>query len=104
MIISKGLFTAKLEAEHRDAEGNLIARSVSIQAQSPPQCARFRCVWKFFLQVILCGLLSTYHRKRFLYAEKKRYKIIPMEYRTGENSPENIRQTIWGIIKFSLRR
>jgi len=93
-----------VEAEHRDGQGNLIAKSVSIQAPSVPRCLRLKCLWKFLLEVILCSLLSVYHAKRVVYAEGNRHKEIPQKYRTGENSPTNIKQAIWDIIKISSRR
>ena len=102
--ISKAEFKAKVEAEHRDGKGNLISRSVSIQAPSPPKCFRFSCLWNFYLKVVECWLISNYHRRRVVYAERKRHEIIPLKYRTGENAPETIKQAIWGIIKLSLRR
>ena len=102
MITSRGSFRATVEAEHRDGEGNLIAKSVSIQAPSPPQCVRIRCLWRFVCEVMLCGLLTVYHRKRFTYAERNRHKKIPENYRTGENSPTNIRQAIFAIIKLTI--
>jgi len=104
MIVSRGSYKAKVEAEHRDGRGNLIARSISIQAPSPPTCFRFSCLWKFYRKVVLCWLLSIYHKKRVNYAEKKRHKKIPMKYRTGDDSPKTVRGTIWGIIKLSVRR
>lgn len=133
MITSSGSFRAIVGGEHREGkcencgaelekkiypekpkvrlicpkcggQGRLIARSVSIQAPSPPQCLRARCLWKFVCGVMLCGLLTVYHRKRFQYAERNRHKKIPMKYRTGEDSPTNIRQAIFAIIKLSIRR
>lgn len=133
MIINKGSFRATVEGEHREGKcencgselekkiypekpkvrmvcpkcggrGRLIAKSVSIQAPSPPECFRFSCLWRFYLRVVLCWLLSIYHSKRVVYAERRRHKKIPMKYRTGENSPTNIKQAIFGIIKLSIRR
>lgn len=104
ILISKGSPKTTVEAEHRDAQGNLIAKSVSIQAPSAPNCVKMRCVLKFFLEVLFCGLISIYHTKRVVYAEKKRHKEIPIKYRTGEDAPENIKQAILEIIKLSLRR
>jgi len=103
MNISKNVITT-VEAEHKDKDGNLISRSVAIQAPSPPQCFRFSCLWNFYLKVVQCWLISKYHTKRVVYAEKSRHKKIPMKYRTGEDSPQNIKQAIWGIIKISIRR
>jgi len=102
MITSRGSFRAIVEAEHRDGSGNLIAKSVSIQAPSPPQCVRIRCLMRFVSAIAFCGLLTIYHRKRFTYAERNRHKKIPQKYRTGENSPTNIRQAIFAIIKLTI--
>ena len=99
MIVSQGSFRAKVEAEHRDGAGNLIARSVSIQAPSPPQCVKPKCIWRFFLDTVFCMLLSNYHYKRVKYAENNRHKKILEKYRTGEDSPENIRQAMLTIVK-----
>jgi len=46
--------------------------------------------------------LTVYHRKRFTYAERNRRKEIPQWYRTGENSPTNIRQAIFAILKLTI--
>jgi len=101
---SKSLFGATVEADHRDGGGNLIARSVSLPAIAAPTCFRFSCLWNFYLKVVNHWLLSTYHMKRVVYAEKHRHKTIPVKYRTGEDAPNGIKRTIWGIIKLSLRR
>jgi hypothetical protein len=103
-VNNRDLVTVTVEAEHRDGQGNLIARTVSIQAPSPPACPKFSCLWKFPMKLIFYWLISTYHRKRVVYAEKKRHKKIPLKYRTGEDAPETIKQTILAIIKLSLRR
>jgi len=104
MNVSKGRTRARVEADHKDGKGNLISRSISIQAPSPPSCMKLSCLWKFEKEVLLCALLSTYHRKRVEYAEKRRHKVIPMKIRTGEDSPSTLIGVIWGIVKFSLRR
>jgi len=85
-------------------EGQLIARSIAIEAPDPPACTKFRCLWKFLLNTLLCGLVSSYHRGRVEYAIRNRDKKIPLKYRTGEDAPENIRQAIFAIIKLKLRR
>lgn len=92
-----------VEAEHKDGKGNLIARSVSIQSPSQPKCTKPKCLWKFFWAVVFCDLLSTYHRDRVEYAEKYRRREIPLKYRTGD-SPQNIQQAIFAIIRLRLRR
>lgn len=131
--INRGSFRATVEAEHRTGkcencgselekkiypekpkvrlicpkcggQGRLIARVVSIQPATAPQCLKPKCLAKFFLAIVFCGLLSTYHRKRVAYAERNRHANIPQKYRTGEGSPTNIRQAIFAIIKLSIRR
>jgi len=87
-----------------DGLGRLISRSVSIQAPAPPKCLRPKCLIKFVRDVFFCGLLSEYHRRRVAYAERHRHEKIPEKYRTGENSPLNIRQAIFAIIELRLRR
>jgi len=100
----KAIPTITIEAEHRDGKGNLISTSVSIQPVEPPECFRFSCLWKFYLKVVRFWLISQYHMRRVVYAEKNRHKQIPMKYRTGEDGPETIRESILAIIKLSLRR
>ena len=85
-------------------KGMLIARSVSIQPPSPPNCSTPSCLWQFFKDSLYSGLLSYYHQRRVVYAEKKREKRIPMKYRTGSPAPENIRQALLAIIILRLRR
>lgn len=101
---SRGMVGSTVEAEHRDGKGNLIARSVSIQGPYPPACTRPSCIWQFFKDSLYSALLSIYHTRRVRYAEKKRHKKIPMKYRTGDPSPQNIRGAIWALIKLRLRR
>jgi len=82
--------------------GQLIARPTSIQALNPPQCIKFKWLWKFVLNSIFLAYLSSYHRRRVAYAEANRPekgRKIPEKYRTGENAPE----TIWGAIKEIIR-
>jgi hypothetical protein len=103
-VSSKVAFKIKIGADHKDGQGNLIARSVSIQAPDPPVCTKPKCLWKFFWDTISCGLLSAYHRYRVEYAEKYRRKRIPMKYRTGEDSPQTVIGAILAIIRLKLRR
>lgn len=102
-LSTSGGTVISVAAEHRNGKGELIARSVSIQAPTVPKCKRWKCLWKFFWEVTYCGLLSNYHMKRVVYAEKNRHKDIPQKYRTGEDSPKNIRQAIFAIFKLSIR-
>lgn len=104
MITNRGSFRATVEAEHRDGKGNLIARSISIQAPDPPQCTKPSCIWGFFLKVVFCDLISKYHGMRVGYAEKHRRKEIPQKYRTGEDSPMGIWQCIFAIVKLGGRQ
>lgn len=93
-----------ITADHKDGKGNLIARSVDIQPPEQPDCFRFSCLWRFYRKVVLCWLLSIYHCRRVVYAEKNRHKKIPEKYRTGGDAPETVKGLIWGIIKLKLRR
>ena len=93
-----------VEAEHKDKDGNLISRTASIQAPSPPKCLKFKCLRHFLWEVAFCSVLSDYHRRRVHYAETHRRKQIPIKYRTGEDSPMTITQGIKEIIKLKLRR
>lgn len=84
--------------------GKLIVRTYSIQPPKPPKCINPKCLYKFFLRVIFCSLLSTYHNKRVNYAQRNKYKNIQGKYRTGEPSPATIKQCLGEIFKMSLRR
>jgi len=84
--------------------GKLIVKTYSIQAPPPPQCVRFKCLYKFFLDTVFCSLLSTYHSKRVSYATHNRHKDMPERYRSGEPSPQNIKQAIKAIIKLKFGR
>ena len=99
MINSKAGFRVYVTGEHRDGQGNLIARSVSIQSPAPPKCARPSCLFKFMKDCLFCALLSSYHARRVAYAENNRYKKILERYRTGDPSPKNIWQAIHAILK-----
>ncbi len=82
--------------------GQLIARPTSIQAPDPPQCIRFKCLWKFVIDSLFVAYLSFYHRRRVAYAERNRPekgKNILDKYRTGEPSPKTLWQAILANIK-----
>lgn len=85
-------------------KGQLISKTVSLHPPEMPDCPKFSCLWRFPLKLFFFFLLSAYHRKRVVYAEKHRRKIIPTKYRTGEYSPTNIRQAIIQILILSIRR
>lgn len=87
------------EAEHRDKNGRLISRGVSVQAPNPPACLSFRCLYKYFRDALFATLLASYHSRRVAYAEANRHKTILERYRTGEPSPKNIWQAIHANIK-----
>ena len=91
-------------AEHKDGQGNLISRCVTIHPPVPPVCPKLKCLWRFFWKVVYHGLLTTYHKNRVGYAEKHRHESIPLKYRTGDDSPENTRQAMFEIVKLRLRR
>lgn len=102
-VSSKLGYKVTIGAEHRDGQGNLIVRTVTLDPPNPPNCSKPRCLWEFFWETVFYSLVSTYHSRRIRYAERKRYKKIPLKYRTGE-SPENILQAIFALIALKLRR
>ena len=85
-------------------QGRLVVKTYSVQAPNPPQCVKFKCLYKFFLGVVFCSLLSTYHCKRVEYATHNRHKDIPTKYRTGDPSPRNIKEAIRAIANLKFRR
>lgn len=86
--------------------GQLIAKPISIQGPDSPRCARFKCLWKFAMDSLFIGFLSSYHGRRLAYAEMNRpeNKRILEKYRTGEPAPKTIRQAILAIIELKCRR
>jgi len=82
-------------------KGQLIARPFTIQAPAPPQCLRFKCLWKFMMDSLFIAFLSSYHSRRVAYAERNRpeKKEILERYRTGEPSPKTLWQAIHANIK-----
>ena len=109
-VTSKGKQGAisAIGADLRKADGQLIVRSVPIQAPDAPKCVRFKCLWKFVKDVWFCAVLSKYHTERTEYAQHgNRDKDIKEKYRTGEPSPKNTKQAIIAIIGlriYKLRR
>jgi len=81
--------------------GQLISITTSIQAPNPPQCVRFRCLWKFFIDSLFVALASSYHRRRVAYAEAHRPEkgAILEKYRTGKPAPKTLWQAITASIK-----
>lgn len=82
--------------------GQLIVKPTSIQAPDPPQCIRFKCLWKFVMNSLFVAYLSAYHRRRVAYAERNRPekgKKILEKYRTGEPAPTTLWQAILANIK-----
>ena len=86
-------------AEHRDGDGNLISRQMSIEPPAPPKCIRPSCLWKYVWDTITYALILNYHARRTKYAEAYRHKDILERYRTGEPSPE----TLWQAIHANLK-
>ena len=87
--------------EHRDGQGNLIVRFVSVKPPGVELCRVFQagCILRYFRKCIKYVLVQIYHHYRMEYAEKHRKDSIPMHYRTGENVPETIPKLIWGIVR-----
>jgi len=77
---------------------------VSIPPPAPLTCPSFRCYLKFVLRVIRYGFVLEYHKRRVAYCEAHREKDIPDYYRTGEPSPETVREAVKEILKLSYRR
>ena len=86
-------------AEHRDGDGGLIVRMVTITAPTPPQCIRPGCLLKYVIESITYSLILSYHTRRVEYAEQNRRKRILQRYRTGEPSPKTLWQAIHANIK-----
>lgn len=83
--------------------GQLIARPISIQPPDPPKCISPRCLFRFVMDSLFVAFLSTYHSRRFAYAEANRpeKKKILERYRTGEPAPKNLWQAIHANIKLT---
>ena len=84
--------------------GRLIVRTTAIHAPPAPQCVKPKCLFNFFRQVLLCGLLASYHSRRVAFASHNRNKKMAERYRTGVPAPHTICQAILENIKLSLRR
>lgn len=95
---SQGL-GVKWGAEHKDGDGNLITRQVSIQPPSPPTCIRLSCLWNYVWGSLTYAMICAYHQRRTAYAEANRSKNILERYRTGEPSP----QTMWQAIHANMK-
>lgn len=99
MIQGRSNFRLYYGADHKDKNGNLISRSISVQPPNPPSCLSLRCLIQYFKDSLFCALLSSYHSRRVYYAEANRYKKILSRYRTGYPAPETIWQAIHANIK-----
>jgi len=88
-------------AVHRDKDGNLITRQLSIEPPEAPTCLRPSCLWKYIRSAIFYVLVANYHARRVAYAEDRRHEKILERYRTGEPSPQTIWQAIHANIKLT---
>jgi len=86
---------------HRDNQGNLISRHVSIESPEAPACNTLRCLWSYLKETLLYVLVMSYHRRRAVYAEANRGKKILERYRTGEPSPQTLWQAVHANIKLT---
>ena len=84
--------------EHKDGQGNLIARQVGIQAPEIT-CISLKCLIRYLALSLTYTLTMLYHRRRIKYAEKHRRDKILDRYRTGEPSPS----TLWGAIAAHIK-
>ena len=88
-------------ATHRDKDGRLISRQVSIDTPAPPDCIRISCMVRYVLDSFLYTLVALYHQRRTAYAEANRNGNILERYRTGDPGPETIWQAIHANIKLT---
>lgn len=72
------------------SKGRLISRQASIEPPGQISCVKITCLWKYTIKSIKYVLIELYHKYRVEYAEKHRNDDIPMDYRTGENTPTGI--------------
>lgn len=86
-------------AEHRDKQGKLISRQLSIAPPLTPTCLTPRCLWRYLIDCLTYALIASYHRRRVAYAEANRNKKILERYRTGEPSPK----TLWWAIHANIK-
>ena len=94
-----GKLKVTVDAEHRKTNGELIARSVTIDPPDQPTCISPKCIMRFMLDSLYIALLSSYHSRRVAYAEANRNKKILERYRTGEPAPKNLWQAIHANLK-----
>lgn len=88
-------------AEHRDKNGNLITRQISIEPPEAPTCLSVSCLVKYVRDAIFYALVCNYHTRRTAYAEANRNKKILERYKTGEPTPKTIWQAIHANIKLT---
>ena len=88
-------------AQHRDSDGRLIVRQVSIDPPNAPECLRMPCLLKYLKDALFYALLATYHTRRVTYAGNNRHNKILDRYRTGDFSPKTIWQAIHANIKLA---
>ena len=84
-------------------QGRLIARTYAINAPHLKSFS-FKDIREFIIANEYCAILSAYHTERVEYATKHRHKYMPDKYRTGEPSPQNIKQSIKAIIGLKLEK
>jgi hypothetical protein len=86
--------------EHRDGEGNLISRQVSV---APPQltCVKPSCIIAYLWNSWVYSLVMLYHKRRLKYAESHRRSKILERYRTGDPSPDSFLRVIYDHIKLA---
>ena len=88
-------------ATHRDKDGNLISRQVSIEAPNSPTCITLPCLWRYLIDSLIYTLVASYHQRRVIYAEANRNKKILERYRTGEPSPKTLLGALYANIKLT---
>ena len=101
MSESKASLKVTWGAEHKDRDGKLISRQMSIEGPEAPTCLRISCIWNYLKDSLRYALVSIYHVRRASYAEANRDKVILERYRTGEPTPLTIWQALHANIKLT---
>ena len=84
--------------------GRLISRQASVAGPGVIDCVKPTCLVKYIVKSLRYVLILLYHKYRANYAEAYPDIYIVWKYRTGEDCPEGVWNTIWEIIKVRIRR
>ena len=64
-----------INGEQRLGDGRLVTRLYSIQPPEPPACLSLRCILKFVYESLYLIYLASYHRRRVMYCQIKKYQV-----------------------------